>query len=62
MFRWVVALLCGYEVVAIISGKVPTLTELDRKYKHAISPLMLTGMVVHFYREDVSKWQTTRRS
>lgn len=62
MLRNLVAGLCGYEVVAIVSGKLPTLTALDRKYWHLLSPVIIGGLMVHFYMEDVSKWRTQRRS
>lgn len=48
--RWVVAGLCGYEVAAICSrGRLPVLTELDRRTHHAICPVIIGGLAVHFY-------------
>ena len=44
-----VALLCSYEVLAILSrGKVPTLTKLDRRCR-VVGPVILGGLAVHFY-------------
>ena len=51
-FRYIVAALCSYEVFAIMSGKVPTLTELDKRSKHTVSAFIFGGLAVHFYLED----------
>jgi hypothetical protein len=57
--RWIVASLCGYETVAICSrGQLPTLTELDRRAHHAICPVILGGLAVHFY----GGWPRKRRA
>ena len=50
VFNAVVATLCGYEVAAICSGgRVPTLSSIDRKLKHTLSPVILGGLAAHFY-------------
>lgn len=49
VFNVIVAALCGYEVVAICSGRVPTLSMIDRRLKHTISPIILSGLAAHFY-------------
>lgn len=47
-FTYLVAGLCQYETVAILSrGKLPTLTCLDRKLKHGLTPVLLGGLAVH---------------
>lgn len=51
-FRYIVATTCAYEVFAILSGKVPTLTEFDRRSKHVVSTIILAGLAVHFYMES----------
>jgi hypothetical protein len=51
-FRYIVAALCSYEVFAIISGKAPTLTELDKRTKHVLGALIIGGLAVHFYLEE----------
>jgi len=52
-FRVAVAVFCGYEVAAIVSGgRVPTLTELDKKTFHVLSMVIIGALIVHFYLED----------
>jgi hypothetical protein len=56
-FSLVVAGLCGYELAAIASmGRIPTLTELNRRYKHSVGVPILIGLAVHFYAD----WPTER--
>lgn len=50
--KWVVASACAYETVAICSGKVPTITFLNKKYK-VLAPVIITWLLVHFYRGGV---------
>lgn len=53
-FRHFVAIFCGYELAAIISGKVPTLTELDKRSKHILSIFIFATLAIHFYLDDDS--------
>lgn len=43
----VVASLCAYELAAILTGKAPTITALNRRYRF-IEPVILAGLFVHF--------------
>lgn len=54
-FHDIVIVLCGWEVIALTTRRIPTLTSLHRKYK-VIAPVILAGLAIHFYVEDV-KWQ-----
>lgn len=45
--RWIVVGLCGYEAFAIITGKVPTLTALQRRHRWLGVGLTL-AMAHHF--------------
>jgi hypothetical protein len=51
-FRYIVAVLCSYEVFAIMSGRAPTLTELDKRSKRVLGVFILGGLAAHFYLED----------
>lgn len=51
IFRHVVAALCAYEVAAILSGKIPTLTALDRRARHVLAPVLIGGLAAHFWAE-----------
>lgn len=42
-----VALLCAYEVAAIISGRVPTITAYHRR-QPLVGCALLTALAVHF--------------
>ena len=42
-----VALLCGYEVVAIVSGRVPTITAYHRRWP-VVGLSLLGALAVHF--------------
>lgn len=44
--KWAVAVICAYEVTAITSGKVPTVTELCRRYPD-LSRVMVGGLAMH---------------
>lgn len=58
-FRDVVVILCSYEVVAITTRRVPTLTQLQHRYK-VVGPAILVGLALHFYTEDL-KWLSILR-
>ncbi len=59
-FRDVVVILCSYEVVAITTHRVPTLTHLHEKYK-IIGPVILAGLAFHFYQEDLMNAYSGKR-
>jgi hypothetical protein len=48
-FRSVVIGLCQYEVAAILSGKVPTLTSLSKEHRW-LPWVIVGGLSVHLYR------------
>jgi hypothetical protein len=55
--RWafppVVAMVCGYETIAIASrGRVPTITALQKKYR-ILGPMVIGGLIAHFYGEFI---------
>lgn len=43
-----VAALCTYETAAIVSGRVPTITALHRRWP-AIGAAIVTSLAVHFW-------------
>ena len=43
-----VSVLCAYEVTAIVSGRVPTITALHRRWP-AIGVALVGALVVHFW-------------
>lgn len=45
-----VALLCSYEVVAIVSGRVPTITAYHRRWP-VVGAALLGALAVHFMPE-----------
>jgi hypothetical protein len=49
----VVAMLCGYEIIAITSGKIPTLSALDERY-HVLGPLLIGGLIAHLYGQHLA--------
>ena len=49
--RAAVAAVCAYEVVAITTHKVPTVSWIVRRYP-AIKPLVLGALAVHFQPLD----------
>jgi hypothetical protein len=53
ILRHIVAGLCAYEVAAILSGKIPTLTALDRRSRHALAPVLFGGLAAHFWVEHL---------
>lgn len=54
-FPSVVAIVCGYEAVAITSrGKIPTITRLQQQHR-IIGPVVVGGLVAHFYGEYLAQ-------
>jgi hypothetical protein len=51
ILRHIVACLCAYEVAAILSGRIPTLTALDRRSRHVLAPVLVGGLAAHFWVE-----------
>lgn len=49
-FRSLVVGLCQYEVTAIVTGKLPTLTKLSRKHRW-LPVLLVGGLAGHLYRQ-----------
>jgi hypothetical protein len=59
-FPSVVAIVCGYEAVAITSrGKIPTITSLQQQHR-IIGPVVVGGLVAHFYGEYLDRNRLTR--
>ena len=44
----VVAALCGYECYAIITGRVPTITTLNRRHP-AVGVVLVGALALHFW-------------
>jgi hypothetical protein len=40
--------LCGYEIVAVSTGKVPTLSALSQRHRW-FAPLLIAGLTGHLY-------------
>jgi hypothetical protein len=60
-FPSVVAIVCGYEAVAITSrGKIPTITALQQQHR-IIGPIVVGGLVAHFYGEYLDRNRLARR-
>lgn len=51
--KWGVAAVCGFEIVAITTGRVPTVTELCRRYP-ALKPIILAAMAAHLAHAPVA--------
>jgi hypothetical protein len=48
----VVAGICGYELVAINSrGMLPTLTELNKRTKHVLGGILVSGLALHLFAD-----------
>jgi hypothetical protein len=48
--KHVVAVVCGYELVALYSGgKIPTLSRLSCRYRW-LGPVLVGGLTLHLYR------------
>jgi hypothetical protein len=46
-----VAMVCGYETIAIASrGRIPTITALQKRYR-ILGPVVVGGLIAHFYGE-----------
>lgn len=48
--KWGVALACGYEVAAITTGRVPTITILCGRHR-MLAPAVLAVLALHLYRQ-----------
>ena len=48
--KWVAAGLCGYELAAITTGRVPTLTALSGRYR-LLGPVLVIALGVHLHRQ-----------
>lgn len=44
----VVALLCGYEVVAVTTGRLPTITALHRRWP-IVGAVLVVTLAIHFW-------------
>jgi len=51
--KWVTAALCTYEVVAITTGKVPTISKFSSRHKW-LQPILVGTLTTHLYRYDKS--------
>lgn len=49
--RFVVFTGCMYECIALGSGKVPTLTEIDGRSRHVLGTAIVAALAAHFYLE-----------
>jgi hypothetical protein len=47
--KWMAASICGYEVLAIASGRVPTVTALCGRFRW-LGPTLVVALTVHLYR------------
>jgi hypothetical protein len=52
----VVAVFCGYEVIAIASGRIPTISALDQRF-HVLGPLILGALFAHFYGRYLQRYR-----
>lgn len=50
LMRWATALLCSYEVAAIATGRVPTLTQVCGR-RRWLGPVLVGALAVHLYRQ-----------
>lgn len=48
--KWIAAGLCGYEVAAITTGRIPTLTRLSAEHPW-LGPLLVLSLAVHLARQ-----------
>jgi hypothetical protein len=46
LMKWAVAATCGYEVAAIATGRIPTLTMLADRHRW-IAPILVAALAVH---------------
>lgn len=49
--KWGVVAVCGFEIAAITTGKVPTITMLCARHR-LLAPAVLTVLAVHLYRQQ----------
>lgn len=49
--RWVTVALCSYEITAIVTEKVPTISRLSARYKW-LGPVLVGTLTAHLYQED----------
>jgi hypothetical protein len=47
--RWIAAALCSYEVAAVTTRRMPTLTQLCRRHPW-LAPVLIGSLTVHLYR------------
>lgn len=52
MAKWAAAAICGYEVAAIATGRLPTVTRLCQRHR-VLAPALLTALAVHLYWHPV---------
>ena len=48
--KWIPASLCAYEVAAIATGRVPTLTRLSARYPW-LKWVLVAALAVHLHRQ-----------
>lgn len=48
--KWAAAGLCGYELAAIVTGRVPTLTRLSARHRW-LGPVLVGALAVHLARQ-----------
>lgn len=49
--KWLTVSLCGYEVVAIVTGQVPTISNFTSRHKW-LQPILVTALAGHLYAYD----------
>lgn len=48
---WLIVLLgCSWELTALLTDRIPTITALSRQHRW-LAPTVLTTLAVHFYRQ-----------
>ena len=57
VLKGAVLLLCGYEIAAIASGRVPTVSELSCRY-WAVEAVLLAAFAVdvHYLQRQIARW------
>ena len=50
MTRWAAAGICAYEVTAIVTRRVPTVTQLCGRHR-VLGAALLVALAVHLFRE-----------
>jgi hypothetical protein len=50
MLKLIAGTLCGYEVAALATGRVPTLTALSARHRW-LGPVLVIALAVHLYRQ-----------